>query len=63
MALSSAERQRQRRYIEQLNGEAPISFGPDTPDEEIAQMLIEKLDWAKIRRIVIAINQLAARAR
>jgi ActR/RegA family two-component response regulator len=59
MTLSNAERQRQRRYMEQLKGEAPVSFGPDTSDEEIARMLIDKLGWEKIMRILIAINHLA----
>jgi hypothetical protein len=54
--LSGAERQ--RRYIARLKAGTSISFGPDTPDEEIARILYEKLDWEQIRRIVMAINRL-----
>jgi ActR/RegA family two-component response regulator len=56
MALSGAERQ--RRYIERLKAGASISFEPDTPDEEIARVLYERLPWEKIMRIAQAIDRL-----
>jgi hypothetical protein len=56
MALSGAERQ--ARYMARLKAGATISFEPDDPDEEVARILYEKLDWEQIRRIVMAINRL-----